>query len=592
MSFFKTKIFPLWRRAKSVRWFSIFFKKKPLGQMESDQKLVYSLAPRKIPSARQLKHLKKFLPAREFLILKIAAIVFILSAICWGIIFIKNHLVYLPISGGKYVEGALTYPKNVNPLYATSRDIDGDLNRLIYSSLFRYNKSGRLENDLVESYTLSADGKEYLVKIKPGVKWHDGSDLTADDVIFTFNLIKDPDYRSALRPAISGAEIEKIDDYSVKFVLAAPYAPFRELLTFGILPKDIWDNTNPDSIVLSELNLKPIGSGPFKFKSLTKNKSGELKEYLLEANADYYGSKPYLKNIRFVFFADIASAVKALNDKQIMGLSYLPFASRPDLLAKNSLKINDLAQPQTVSLFFNGTKKSELANKDVRILLAKAINKSEIINQIFSGVYRVSDGPYLAESPAYNPDTLKYNYSPEEAVAGLKGKNLEMTLTIVDAGSNLTVAEKIKEYFAAAGVKLNIKAVSGDQIVSIIKDRDFEVLLYGQAVGGDPDIYAFWHSSQIGGKGLNLAGYSNPDLDKLLVEARTTANEDDRILKYKKAQEILATDLPVIFLYSPSYSYVQTKDLGGFTGTVIIEAADRFSDVSGWYLKTKKRLDW
>ncbi|MFA5748353.1 MAG: ABC transporter substrate-binding protein [Candidatus Absconditabacterales bacterium] len=592
MSLIKTKIISFWQRAKSAGLFLNFLRKTKLNQEEIDKRLVYALSPRKIPTNDQLKHLNKFLSPRESLVVRICFLIILVNVIYLGVVFVKKHLQYLPVAGGEYIEGAVGYPKTINPLYAVNRGVDSDLSRLIYSSLLQYNQNGRLENDLVNSIDISADNKEYLVKIKNNVKWHNGDKLSVDDVLFTFDIIKNSDYRSPLRFSFTGVEAEKIDDYTIKFTLSDPYAPFPELLTFGILPKNIWENINPGTATLSDLNLKPIGSGPYKFKSLIKNKDGDLKEYRLTVNSDYYGQAPYIKNISFDFFVSYQEAIKAFNDNQISGLSYLPFDWRKELLAKDSLKFHELVQPQIIALFFNRDKNKTLADKDVRVALATALDKEKIISEVFGGIYPRVDGPILKENFAYTDTIQKYNYAPDSAAATIKTKPLTAVLTVIDSGSNVIVAEKIKTYWASAGVNITLKVISSEQASEVIKNRDFEIILYGEAVGGDPDVYSFWHSSQIGNKGLNLAGYNNPAVDSLLVEARVTTNSDSRIAAYKKFQELVTADLPAIFLYSPTYTYVQNNNLKGFSSSVIIEPADRFSGVSGWYLKTKKKLTW
>ena len=586
------KISSLWQKTRSAWPFFGFLKKTPLSQEDIDKKLIYSLAPRKIPSGEQIKHLPKFLKPRESLIVKICALVILANVIYLGAVFIKKHVQYSPASGGEYIEGAVGYPETINPLYAANRDVDGDLSRLIYSSLVKYDDNGKLVNDLAAAINISADGKEYDIKIKPGVKFHNGEPLTADDVLFTFNTIKNPDYRSPLLSSLTGVEAAKVDDLTIKFTLAAPYAPFLELLTFGVLPKDIWENISPNFAALSDLNLKPIGSGPYKFKSLVKNQDGDLKEYHLTVNSDYYGPAPYIKNFTFDFFVDYQEAISALNDNKIMGLSYLPFASRPDVLAKNSVAFRELAQPQIVSLFFNYSKNKSLADKNIRLALADALDKDQIINDVFGGAYQRADGPLLKENFAYDPNLKIYNYDAAAAAETIKSKPLTVALTVVDSGQNVAVANDIKNYWEAVGVHVALNIISGDQAGDVIKNRNFEVLLYGESVGGDPDVYAFWHSSQINDPGLNLAGYSNPEVDKLLADARTTMNLNDRVAEYQKFQEILTADLPAIFLYSPTYTYVQSRELQGFSGTMITVPADRFSSVSDWYVKTKKTITW
>ena len=374
--------------------------------------------------------------------------------------------------------------------------------------------------------------------------------------------------------------------------MAEPYAPFPDLLTFGILPANLWKNIAPNAAVLADLNLKPVGSGPYKFKSLVKSKTGDLKEYRLEANADYYGGQAYLKNITFIFFVDYIEAIKAFNDNQIMGLNYLPFTLRQEILAQNSVKFRELAQPQIISLFFNSVKNKTLADKDVRVALATALDKNQIIQEVFAGIHSPADGPILKESFAYNEEIKKYDYAPATAAETIKTKPVTAILTVIDSGNNVAVAEKVKDYWTKAGGQISLNIVSGDQAAEIVKNRNFEILLYGEFIGGDPDVFVFWHSSQAGERGFNLTGYNNPEADKLLAEARVSTDQAERISRYKKFQEIVVADLPAIFLYSPSYTYVQSNKLKGFSGTAIVDPGDRFSGVGGWYLKTKKKLTW
>ncbi|MEI6529294.1 MAG: peptide ABC transporter substrate-binding protein [Candidatus Falkowbacteria bacterium] len=591
MNSLKTKTILTWKRANQALAFFGLTKKRKLNQAEIDRKLVYGLSPRKIPHGKQLKHLNKFLNPKEYLIIKICLLLIIINAAYLGIAFFKKHLQYTPVSGGEYIEGIVGYPKTINPLYSVNRDVDSDLNSLVYSSLFKYDQNGLLISDLAESVVINED-KEYVIKIKSGAHWQNGDTLSADDVLFTIDAIKNAEYRSPLRSSLSSVEAEKVDDLTIKLTLSAPYSPFLEVLTFGILPKSIWENVSPSSAASSDLNLKPIGSGPYKFKSFVKNKDGDLKEYNLVVNDDYYSRKPYIKNIKFKFFVDYTEAIKSLNDNQIDGLGYLPFEERKELLAKDSLSLNELIRPQIFSLFFNSNKDKALSDKVVRVSLAQAIDKDQMINEVFGGVYQRADGPILSNNFAYNDQITKYNFSPLEATANIKNKLASTTLTVIDSGTNVIVAEKIKAYWEKIGVVVVLKIVPGEQATDTIKNRDFEILLYGESVGGDPDVFAFWHSSQISAKGLNLAGYNNPDVDKLLSDARATTNIEDRKIKYQKFQEILVNDVPAIFLYSPTYTYVQSKKLKGFDSTMIIEPAVRFAGVADWYLKTSKKLTW
>ena len=591
MNSLKTKIILLIKRTSQALSFFTFFKKRKINQSEIDKKLVYTLSPRKIPSGTQLKHLNKFLNPKENLIIKICLLLIFVNLVYLGVSFLKKHLVYLPVSGGEYVEGVVGYPKTINPLYAVNRDIDSDLSRLIYSSLFKYDQNGVLVNDLTESVTIN-NNKEYLIKIKSNVYWQNGDKLTADDVLFTIDAIKNPDYRSPLRSSLSGVEIEKVDNETIKLTLGAPYAPFLEILTFGILPKNIWGNVSPSAAALSDLNLKPVGSGPYKFKSLLKNKEGDIKEYNLTVNTGYYSLKPYISNIKFKFFVDYPEVIKSLNDNQVDGLGYLPFEERKEILAIDSLSFHELIRPQIIALFFNREKNKALDDKLVRVSLAQAIDKNQIIKDVFGGVYQKADGPILENNYAYNNQIQKYAFSPLESSTNIKTKLASTTITVVDSGNNVLVAAKVKDFWQNIGLTVEIRIIPGERAADTIKNRDFEVLLYGESVGADPDIFAFWHSTQIGAKGLNLAAFKNLEVDTLLTDARNTTNIEERKIKYQKIQEIITTELPAIFLYSPTYTYVQSNKIKGFDGSVVIEPADRFASIANWYLKTSKKLMW
>lgn len=655
MKFTKNNLFRSVRKAQKV--FSgfllpgIFFSKKS-GKNERDhldlnRELVYSLSTKKLPNSEQLKYLGKFLSKKERIIIQICAIVLVLNILFLGFLFFKKHISTTPLSGGTYIEGLVGSPKYINPLYSSNRDVDADISSLLFSSLFKYDEKGNLVGDAVESWKISDDGREYSIFLKNNILWHNGEKMTADDVVFMVQAIKNPKYRSPLHGSFASLEIEKVSEYEVKFKLSQPYAPFLGLLTFGILPKNIWEAVVPESATLAELNLKPIGSGPYKFKSLTKNKNGEIKEYVLEVNSNYYRQKPYISEISFRFYPDSATAIKALNDNSIDGISYLPFSVRKDLFAKSSLGFHYLNQPQLTAIFFNPKNNEFLADQDVRRALNLAIDREVMIRDIFNNQAREVRGPILSDNFAFNDKLEPVKYSPEEAskilanagfvkisltdddlknpereVEGIKvsefldkasatnieplgdwlvkkatrknpeNKFLIISLTYPDSADNALVAGKVMESWQALGVKTALTPLSSSQIASeVALEKNFESLLFGENVGPDPDVYAFWHSSQIS-DGLNIASFSNAEVDKLLEEARTINHEADRIEKYQRFQELVTKEQGAIFLLSPNYLYLQVKKLRGFSGNAIIEPSDRFSSVANWYLRVKRDFSW
>jgi len=624
----------------------LFFKKAKSGfksgqnQIDLDKKLVFSLAKSRWPNFKQLKYVKKYLSRAERLTVGSCLMIIVFSSLFLAVRFYNTHLEVIPADGGEYVEGVIGSIKYINPLYSSVSDIDSDIASLVYSSLFRRGENAQLVNDLAISHEISQDGKQYTVKIRSGAVWHNGGALTADDVIFTFEAIKNSRYQSPLRAGFTGVAIEKVDNQTVKFNLTEPYAAFLDLLTFGILPQEAWQQIDPASASLAELNLKPVGSGRFKFKSLVKDKSGNIRAYNLIRNDNYYGQPAHISSISFKLFGNIAEAISALNSNLIGGISYLPDQEKSEVVAQDSLNFYRLSLPKISAIFFNSKASLALMDKRVRQALAYAVDKNKIVSEVMAGDARVIDGPILPESFAYNDNFKKYNYdtatssrlladagwkiaeiktedinkakedlnSNDEVVKKtaqakinmgvgswlLKDNNyLTIELATVDNPEYSRTAKLIAEFWLKINVKTKINLEPANQIqAGVIQTRNFAALLYGEIIGADPDPYAFWHSSQIGPNGSNIADYSNKEADKLLEEGRLTNDQKIRREKYKRFQEILAEDEPAIFLYSSNYTYVQSKNIKGFNIKSIILPSDRFTDINQWYMKTGKKIVW
>ncbi|MBU4256853.1 peptide ABC transporter substrate-binding protein [Patescibacteria group bacterium] len=610
------------------------------GQVNFDKRLVFSLSKARVPNFKQLKYIKKFLNRQEIWIIGICFAVIIVNLFLLSARFLQAHLQTVPISGGEYTEGLVGAPKYINPLYANVSDVDNDIAGLVFSSLFKHDGNGKLVNDLAEEYKISGDNKIYTFKIRQDVKWHDGSDLTIDDIIFTFNAIKDSQYKSPLRASFGGVEIKKIDEEIMEFTLSEPYAAFLELLTFGILPQNLWQQIPPGAANLAELNLKPVGSGQYKFKSLVKDKSGNIRSYNLVVNDSYYDKEPHIENLNFKFFPGFSEAAAALNEGLVDGISYLPRQIKEEIIAQDHLNYYQLNLPQLTALFFNEQSDSALKDKKTRQALLMAIDKNKIISQILNDEARLADSPILPDSFAYNPEIKKYQYDKETAAKLLdeagwiaaeitdediakakddansddenkkkqaeaklamgKGKwrskdneFLTVDLTTVDNKENNEVAEIIKNFWQELNIKTNVEIIAASQIQNdIIKPRNFTVLLYSIVVGADPDPYVFWHSSQINERGLNITNYSNKEVDQLLEDARLTNDIEVRKEKYKKFQEIIAEDAPAFFLYSPVYTYVQAKKIKGFAVNIILMPRDRFANIADWYVSTGRKIIW
>jgi ABC-type transport system substrate-binding protein len=659
---------------------NIFNKKKnadkELDYKQVNKKLIYNLAPSKIPSFKQLKHVKKFLSSKEKRWINILTFLIIISVflLAWG--FYQNNLEIVPNFGGDYSEGLVGAPKYINPLYAFS-DVDSDLSFLIYSSLFKYNGNGELEYDLIEDYEIQESGRIYVLNLRDDVYFHDGEKLTANDVVFTINAIKNPDFRSPLRSVFSGVNVEKQGKYTIKLSLNEAYAGFEELLTFGILSERIWLNINPENANLAEQNIMPVGSGPYKFDSLSKSKEGDIKEYHLVANKDYYKNAPYIEELNFKFYQDFNSLNTALNNDEVEGISYISSVNKKDIIAQNSINFHNLFIPQITAIFFNQDNNDILKSLNFRKALALSMDKNDILNTVFGDAVREINTPILPESFACNHDIDAYAYNIDKAIelleeddlfiqeikqedidrmkeqeeeilkqaeseenkensdidneskneddeneqeqeqeikiegydklkalsesAGLSlaGKWLYkeksdgerdyqiLSITIADNQADKELANKLSEAWGKVGLRTIVNIVSNENIQSqVIKPREFEILIYGQALSFDPDPYAYWHS----GQELNIVNYNNDKVDSLLEEARVLLNQEERIERYLEFQKIIHEEIPAIFLYSPLYIYPQNKKIKGFDTESILKPKHRFSDINNWYIKVKSKF--
>ncbi len=579
-------------------------------QTHLDRQLVVSLNRRKIPNLKQFKYLPKVLSSREK---RQAQALILIIAVCLIFLVIDSYLlltVAIPKVGGEYVEALIGSPRFINPILAQTNDVDLDLSKLIFSGLMKYDKNQQLIPDLADSYEISPDQLTYTFHLKKKVKWQDGEKFTAADVIFTIASIQDPEFKSPLDAGFRGVTAEKVDDYTIKLILKEPFAPFLSMLTFGILPEHLWYNIPPANADLTELNKKPVGTGPWSVDNFKKDKTGLIKSYTLVINPDYYGSRPYLDKLVFKFYGDYFSAIDALKNRSVSGIAYLPLEYKDELKKQKNINYFGLKQPQYTAIFFNQNKNELLKSDYIRQALALSLDKKTIVEQNLGSDAELIDEPTLPTIPD-NPDIAHYSYDPEGAAALLekngwqltststgglteqirKKKNwyLTITLTTVDQPQNVAIAKMIKSYWDRIGVQTNLEIVDKSKIIQdTINNRNYEALLFGENFGADPDPFPFWHSSQNEYPGLNLAIFSDKKVDDLLEKARKTNNWEERKNYYWEFQKIIAQALPVVFLFTPTYIYPQDNKIKGFDINSIFLPADRFANLNEWYINTKR----
>ncbi len=568
-----------------------------------------------LPTWKQWKQLPRVLSSFERRVVQAAIGVIVLSVLTVGMIYVAGHRIDIPAIGGSYTEGLVGEPQFINPLYAIQSDVNQDLASLIYSGLMRWDPQEGFVPDLAQSLTVNEDGTVYTLKIREGAKFHNGDDVRARDVLFTINAIQNPSYRSPLADQFYNVTVVQEDDTSVSFILEKAFAPFVQYLTVGILPASLWAEIVPQNAPLAALNVQPVGSGPYEFAEFTKDKRGSIRSYTLKRNDDYYGQAPYIEELTFKFYPDVLALQDALANKNVEGASIVGYEAREEVASNRNVELVEPFIPRETVLYFNQNLNVALKDTVVRQAIQKAIDKASLVTEVYGDAARVIHAPILPNmlgydetlTDVYDPSTantllMQAGYTPveETGIRLLKsslqtekelGKTLRFTLTTPDLPDLRLVAEKIQSNLKTVGIEVELNFVSSDLVATdVIAPRNFEILLAPILLEADPDPYPFWHSSQSKGSGLNLTGYSNPEVDTLLSEARALTDATTRADTYKQFQQLLAKDAPAVYLYQSTYGYALSKKVQHPEIRSIITPSDRFADIAQWYIKTKKAL--
>jgi ABC-type transport system substrate-binding protein len=378
-----------------------------------------SLSKFKWPSQYQWRQFFKILSKSE----KISFFIFLILALTsfsfLSLNFYFKNTKIVPAEGGQYIEGLLGQPQWLQPVYAQASDVDKDIVELLYSGLMKYDSENKLVPDLAKDYPqIKQEGKIFEFSLKENIFWQDGEKLTVDDVIFTLKTIQNPDYKSPLRESWLGVEIEKISENSLRFNLKKPYSAFLDKTTLKIMPKHIFEKIPAERFPLVKENLQPIGSGPYKLKEISKDESGFIKSLTLERFKNYFGKKPYIKEIKFLFFEKESDLILAKKEKKIKGLS-LSWAKK-DLLLENEFLVYRFFLPRYFALFFNPEKAEILKEAKVRKALNYATNKKEIIEKILNSEAKIVNSPILPEIFGFKEPKKIYQYDLERAKEILK----------------------------------------------------------------------------------------------------------------------------------------------------------------------------
>lgn len=532
-----------------------------------------------------------------------------------GLVYLLNDSLLAPVPayGGHLSEGIIGSPRFINPVLAVS-DADRDLSILVYSGLLRATPEGGYVPDLAESYHVSEDGTVYTFALRGSAAFHDGTSVTADDVVFTVQKAQDAAIKSPLRANWNGVTVEAVDQKTVRFTLRQRYAPFIQNLTLGILPKHLWQDVSEEEFPFSDLNTSPVGSGPFEVRDVSRTASGIPSSYELTAYPGYALGKPFLSSLVLRFYQNEAALKDALaygDVEAASGLSPASLASMPEAHVERA-SLN-----RVFGVFFNQNQSEALRDADVRRALADSIDQAELVRQVLGGYGTPLSGPVPpnvlggadSESPAPQEQEpaadadARILAAQERLIARGWTKNEAGILTKTTGSGNekktvalsfslstgnvpelRAAAEYLRQQWSALGADIDIKIFDqGDLSQNVIRPRKYDALLFGEVVGRGLDLFAFWHSSQRNDPGLNIASYANLNADKVLEEMRETSDDDARRQLYGQLLAELNKDIPAIFLYAPDFVYSIPKDVQGLALGFIETPSDRFLSAPYWH---------
>jgi peptide/nickel transport system substrate-binding protein len=541
----------------------------------------------------------------------------------------KRTFVEIPREGGTYTEGIVGTPRFINPLLAISH-ADKDLTSIVYAGLMTRDATGELTPELAESYSISEDGLVYTFTLREGLTFHDGTPLTAEDVVYTVSEAGNAAVRSPLFANWDGVQVEKGDDRTVIFTLPEPYMPFLENLTLNILPAHIWSGLTAEEFPFSQFNITPVGSGPYQVEVVARDKSGIPVKYTLTRFEDYALGSPYIRTIEFVLYNNDEEVLTAYKEGKINAINSVAPVRLEELLnsgTKVNTSVHRAPLLRVFGIFFNHNKQPVFLRDEVREALEIATPKKAIVGEILRGYGTLLDGPlppYLTNTTAL--ETSEDGGAPVSIEGDSKSEGTEKTpvnhieraqhileeegwkkneqgkyvletedetiplivsFTTVNTPELTQTAELIAKSWREVGAEVEVKVFEPTDLAqSVIRPRRFDTLLFGMVIGHELDLYAFWHSSQRNDPGLNIAQYADIEADSLLEKMRVEQDTNTRTTLYQNFAKLVREKNAAIFLYAPDFIYVVDDSIHNISIHPIAETSERFDTVHTWNIET------
>ena len=507
-----------------------------------------------------------------------------LSLLCACVVFAENA-----ISGGTIICAYYNDPRSLNPL-APPEAASANFQNLLFNGLIRFNERLEIVPELAESWRVSPDGITWTFNIRKDVRFHDGTELTADDVLFTFNWILNPANRSPLSALFQPVKSFSAEGtYVFKVLLKEPYGPLPYLMMRSIVPARLLKG---GAVAEAEFGKHPIGTGPFKLSEL---KPGQL---VFDANESYFEGRPLLDRIVFKVFADQKKAWASLVQGDTDVVTDLDREDYEVIRNDNRFKVYDLPDVFCYTLLFN-LKDPLFSQQKIREAVSLVIDRTDIVEKALSGAGIPTTGPFRPGTWPYNPDPALQTFDPSKAAKILadlgwkdtdgdwvleKGKEELRFTVLMDQGdrSKEATAQRLQWQLLQAGIRMDVEVLPFQELLQKrLAPGTFQAVLLQFNTSGDPDSSAntFWNSASIGRS--NFGSYMSRDADRLIEEGRKTSDPGKRQEIYQKLHSLLASDVPAVFLYYKQWYCAVSSRLNGIGKTTEFFNA---SSIKNWYL--------
>lgn len=559
------------------------------------------------------KRLERLGVVRRFVITWLLLVVLLLGGVVAQIRNLSGYYqVLVPAPGGTYTEGVLGSFTNANPIYATDL-VDTTVSELVFAGLLTYDERNQLTGDLADDMRVDEIGTTYTLHLRPNLTWHDGKPLTSADVVFTYQVIQNPDARSPLYSSWQGIEVMAIDPQTVTFKLPSQLASFPYSLTTGIVPQHILGGTAmTDMRSISFNSTSPVGAGPFKWRAieLTSGSADKRQETIaLTAFDGYYAGKPKLNSFVVRSFRERDQLIKSFQDQELTamtGLTQVPEQLRGD----GTVRVYNLPLTAAVMAFFH-TQRSVLASAPIRHALVQGADTNSIISTLDYPTTPVRE-PLLRGQLAYDPKYQQGGYDLAAAqkrleddgwklnAAGIREKDgnpLTLNMYFLNSPEYTSVANQLAGQWRALGADVILTPENEADFQAILSnapspdkplDDTYDVLLYGISIGVDPDVYVYWDSTQIDLRSpvrLNFSEYKSGAADASLEAGRARLDAALRAAKYQPFLQAWQADAPALGLYQPRFLYLTHGKVHGLGEAPINTDAGRYRNVNNWQIR-------